>query len=243
MQIRIALALTDEPICGVHLIHRLNIKRPGTKNPVLNTLHQKSLIDFHLETEGSVRKKTYFLTDNGLTHLREQLADWSTCCMKCSSIPQRIIKTFKELFVIKNTDTIFITFKDSEIQHYFEGAKIFYSNKENMEPNSFDVIINFLGVGFLWGKGFSDLTSYIKILYQSLHDNGQLITVEFEKSNNILAQILFVDIFGMQETAGLDSKTLTEIFVKTGFKNVTVTARDGLLYAIGNKNAVGDSKK
>lgn len=235
LQLKIVLALRDDSLCGVDLMKRLHLKSPGTIYPVLNTLHNKKYIDYNLESEGIIRKKKYFITDFGLNQIKDQLSDWSLGCLRCSTTSERILKTLKDLYEFKITDKILCSFKDIEIQNFLTNYHVQYSNKDINKNDTFDLIINFIGVGLLWGKENTELTTYVKSLYQSLRNNGKLITIEFQKTDNILAQILFVDVLGLQEPAGLSADRLNEVLVGSGFKDIKITSREGLLYAIGQK--------
>lgn len=235
LQLKVVLALRDDSLCGVDLMERLHLKSSGTIYPVLNTLRNKKYIDYNLESDGIVRKKKYFITDYGLSQIKDQLSDWSSCCLRCSTTSERILNTLKDLYEFKTTDKILCSFKDNEIQNFLINYDVEYSNKDINKPDTFDLIINFIGVGFLWGKENAELTTYVKSVYQSLRDNGKLVTIEFEKSNSVLAQILFVDVLGLQETAGLSIDRLNKILVETGFKDIKITPKEGLLYAIGQK--------
>ena len=93
----------------------------------------------------------------------------------------------------------------------------------------------FLGVGCLIGKEPTDITNYLTQLYLSLRKGGVLLALEVEKTDNMFSQILFGDIFGLKEPAGLHQNELSAILEKTGFTNPSITAKIGLLYAVAKK--------
>ena len=95
--------------------------------------------------------------------------------------------------------------------------------------------LSFLGVGCLIGNETSDIANYVNQLYLSLKKGGVLLAIETEKTDNMFSQILFEDVFGLKEPPGLHPDELRAVLEKTGFTNLSITSKMGLLYAVAQK--------
>ena len=79
------------------------------------------------------------------------------------------------------------------------------------------------------------LADYVNKLYTCLRKGGRLLAIETEKSDNMFSQILFEDVFGLNEPPGLSLKELRRVLEQAGFMDISVTSKMGLLYATAQK--------
>ncbi len=235
LQAKIMMHLRDEQLCGVDLMKRLKIKSPGTIYPVLDVLKKKGLIDFKVETNGAARKKVYFLTDIGIEKIHDRLTSSVKFCCDTSKHIINIRKTLQELVNIERRQKVLCTLEHEELQRYLKGADTTFSSDLKVPPDTYDLALSFLGVGCIIGKETSDIADYVNQLYLSLKRGGRVLVIESEKTDNMFSQILFEDVFGLKEPPGLQPDELRAVLEKTGFSNVSVVAKMGLLYAVAQK--------
>ena len=235
LQAKIMMLLREEQLCGVDLMKRLRIKSPGTIYPVLEVLRRKGLIDFKLEIKGAARKKIYYLTDIGKQKMRDHLSSSVKFCCDTSNYVSKILKTVQELVQIKRHQRVLSTLDHEEIKLFLKSADTTYSTDLKVTPNTYDLSLCFLGVGCLIGRETSDIADYMNQLYLSLKKMGLVLAIEVERTTNMFSQILFEDVFGLKEPPGLEQNELRAVLEKTGFVNVSVTSKMGLLYAVGQK--------
>jgi DNA-binding PadR family transcriptional regulator len=235
LQAKIMMLLREEQLCGVDLMKRLKIKSPGTIYPVLDALKRKGLIDFKIETKGATRKKIYFPTETGIQKTHDHLSSSVKFCCDTTNHINKILKTVQDLIEIKRKEKILSTIDHDEIKRFLKGADVTYSNDLQVPASTFDKALSFLGVGCLIGNETSNIANYVKQLYMSLKKGGVLLAIETEKTDNMFSQILFEDVFGLKESPGLKQNELRVVLEKTGFTNLSVTAKMGLLYTVGQK--------
>jgi len=236
LQAKIMMILRDEQLCGVDLMKRLRIRSPGTIYPVLDVLRKKGLIDFKVETAGAARKKVYFLTDIGMQRMHDHLTSSVKFCCDTFSHISKIIKTMQQLVEIKRHQRVLCTLDHEEMKHFLKGADTTFSSDLKVPFHTYDLALSFLGVGCLIGKETSDIADYVNQLYVSLKKGGLLLAIEIEKTDNMFNQMLFEDVFGLKEPPGLYQDDLTTLLEKTGFTNISVMAKMGLLYAVAQKH-------
>ncbi len=235
LQAKIMMLLREEQLCGVDLMKRLRIKSPGTIYPVLDVLRTKGLIDFKVETKGAVRKKVYFLTEVGTQKTRDHLTSSVKYCCDTSEHVNKILEIVGGLIEINRKEKVLSTLDHDELKRFLKGADVTYSSDLQVSANTFDKALSFLGVGCLIGNETSDIANYVSQLYLSLKKGGVLLAIETEKTDSMFSQILFEDVFGLKEPPGLHPDELRAVLEKTGFANVSVTAKMGLLYAVAQK--------
>ncbi|HSQ49316.1 MAG TPA: PadR family transcriptional regulator [Candidatus Deferrimicrobiaceae bacterium] len=235
LQAKIMMLLREEQLCGVDLMKRLKIKSPGTIYPVLDVLKTKGLIDFKVETNGAARKKIYFLTGIGVQKTHDHLTSSVKFCCDTSEHVNKILGTMNGLIEINRKEKVLSTLDNDELKRFLKGAEVTYSSDLQVSPNTFDKALSFLGVGCLIGNETSDIANYVNQLYLSLKKGGILLAIETEKTDSMFSQILFEDVFGLKEPPGLHANGLRDVLEKTGFINVSITAKMGLLYAVAQK--------
>ncbi len=236
LQAKIMMLLREEQLCGVDLMKRLRIKSPGTIYPVLDVLRTKGLIDFKVEANGATRKKIYFLTELGIEKMHDHLTSSVKFCCDTSNYVNKILENVKSLIEIKRREKVLSTLDHDELKLFLKGADATYSSDLKVSANTFDTAMSFLGVGCLIGKK-DDITNCVNQLYASLKKGGRLLAIETEKTDNMFSQILFEDVFGLNETPGLHKEELRAILEKAGFTDVSVTSKMGLLYAVARKDS------
>ncbi len=237
LQAKIMMLLREEQLCGVDLMKRLRIKSPGTIYPVLDILRTKGLIDFKLEINGATRKKIYFLTELGIEKMRNHLASSVKFCCDTSNYVNKILENVKSLIEIKPREKVLSTLDHDELKRFLKSADTTYSNDLQIPANTFDTAMSFLGVGCLIGKN-EDITKCVNQLYASLKKDGRLLAIETEKTDNMFSQILFEDVFGLNEPPGLQQDELRTILVNAGFIDISITSKMGLLYVVARKGSV-----
>jgi DNA-binding PadR family transcriptional regulator len=237
LQMKIAILLRDQPLCGVDIMKRLNINSPGTIYPVLEILTEKGFINYELEVVGSVRKKIYSLTKLGERKLKEQLSGWlNASCINWPTCSEVMLPTIKDLVSIKSDEKVLCTVAYDDVKRFLRDAEVTYSYDLEVEPGSFDIAISFLGVGCLLGRRMSAVSSYTNLLYRSLRRGGRLVIIETEKSDNIFTRIVFEDMIGLKEPAGLTSEELQKTLRDQGFQKIRILRKQGLLYGTASKN-------
>jgi DNA-binding PadR family transcriptional regulator len=234
LQAKIMMLLREEQLCGVDLMKRLRIKSPGTIYPVLEVLRTKGLIDFKVQTNGATRKKFYFLTKLGIEKMHDHLASSVKFCCDTSNYVNKILDTVKSLIEIKRREKVLSTLDHDELKLFLKGADATYSSDLQVPASKFDTAMSFLGVGCLIGKN-DDITGCINQLYASLKKGGRLLAIETEKTDNMFSQILFEDVFGLNEPPGLRQDELRTILRQAGFIEISVSSKMGLLYAVAQK--------
>ncbi len=235
LQAKILLILRDEQLCGIDIMKRLKIKSPGTIYPVLETLKNKGLIEYKIETKGAIRRKIYFLTSTGKEQIRDHLIRSARFCCDITSHIGTILDGAKGLVEITRHQKVLSTLEYDELRKYFKGADLTFSGDLDLPSESYDVAISFVGVGCLIGKESTDIINYMQALYQTLKSGGSLLAIETEKTDNIFARILFQDVFAVKEQPGLDKESLSIVLEKVGFKKISVLSKNGLLYAVAHK--------
>jgi len=238
LQARIMMLLREEQLCGVDLMKRLRIKSPGTIYPVLDVLRTKGLIDFKVEAAGAARKKIYFLTDIGIRRMHDHLSSSVKFCCDTSNYVGKIMEVLKELVEIKRREKVLSTLDHDELKCFLRNADVTYSSDLKVPTDTYDKALSFLGVGCLIGRETSDIATHVNQLYASLKKGGILLAIETEKTDNMFSQILFEDVFGLEDPPGLNKNELRAILEKAGFTTLSVTAKMGLLYAVAKKPSV-----
>lgn len=213
---------------------RLRIKSPGTIYPVLDVLRTKGLIDYKAETNGATRKKIYFLTELGKNKMHDHLTSSVKFCCDTTNYINKILENVKSLIEIKRHEKVLSTLDHNELKRFLKSADTTYSNDLQVSANTFDTAMSFLGVGCLIGKK-DEITNCVNQLYASLKKGGRLLAIETEKTDNMFSQILFQDIFGLNEPPGLHQDELKTILMRAGFTDISITSKMGLLYAIAQK--------
>lgn len=240
LQAKIMLILREEPLSGVDMMKRLRLS-PGTIYPVLFELSNKQLVNHRIEKIGTIQKKIYFLTDSGRQQIREYLVSSARMfCCDASLHLKRILQNVNELIEIKRDQKVLATLKNDEVEHFLANtnatiSNITYFDNLNVPPNSFDIVLSFLGVGCLMGNEILDTESYILRLNKSLKKEGVLLAIEIEKTDNIFAKILFQDIVGLKEMPGLGRDQLKNFLHRAGFTRIKVINKSGILYATSYK--------
>jgi hypothetical protein len=79
------------------------------------------------------------------------------------------------------------------------------------------------------------LKVYVAQLHRTIRNNGSLLIIEIEKSDNIFTRLFFEDIIGFKEPPGLSRDELVKCLGDSGFENIEVTCKSGLLYSISKK--------
>ncbi len=235
LQAKIMMLLREEQLCGVDLMKRLRIKSPGTIYPVLEALRTKGLIDYKSQTNGAARKKVYFLTETGTKKMHDHLTSSVKFCCDTSEHVNKILGIVQELVEIKRREKVLSTLDHEELKRFLRGADVTYSSDLKVPADTYDTALSFLGVGCLIGNESSSIVDYVNQLYRSLRAGGRLLAIETEKTDNMFSQILFEDVFGLKEPPGLHEDELRAVLQKTGFTNISVTAKMGLLFAIAQK--------
>ena len=235
LQAKIMMLLRDEKLCGVDIMRKLRIKSPGTIYPVLEALRKKRFIDYKVEAAGAVRKKVYFLTENGRQQIREHLVRSARFCCDVSLHINRILENMKGLIEIKRHQKVLCTLEYEEVKRSLKGADVTFSYDLNVPSDTYDAALCLLGVGCLMGKEPSDIADYVGRLYKSLRRGGYLLVIEIEKTDNLFTRILFEDVFGLKEPPGLLKEELKSILEKIGFKATEMISKSGLLYAVAQK--------
>lgn len=236
LQAKIMMLLREEELCGVDLMKRLRLKSPGTIYPVLDNLRTKGLIDYKTQTNGATRKKIYFLTETGTEKMRNHLTSSMKFCCDTSNYVNKILQHLQDLIEIQRHEKVLSTLDHDELKRFLKGADATYSSDIKVPASTFDTALSFIGVGCLIGNDVSDITGCMNKLYTCLRKGGRLIAIETEKSDNMFSQILFADVFGLSEPPGLTRDELRLILEKTGFKDIVVISKMGLLYATAQKN-------
>jgi DNA-binding PadR family transcriptional regulator len=234
LQAKIMMLLREEQLCGVDLMKRLRIRSPGTIYPVLDALKTKGLIDYKVESYGSTRKKSYFLTERGTAKIHDHLTSSVKFCCDTSNYVDKILENIKGLIEIKRREKVLSTLDHEELKRFLKGADATYSSDLKVPDHTFDTAMSFLGVGCLIGKK-DDINNSVNQLFASLKKGGRLLAIETEKTDNIFSQILFEDVFGLTEPPGLQQDELRTVLKQAGFTDVSVTSKSGLLYAIARK--------
>ncbi len=235
LQAKIMMTLRDKKLCGVDLMSQLRIKSPGTMYPVLELLRKKGLIDFKVEINGAVRKKTYFLTDFGEQEIRDHLTRSAKFCCDISKYLAKILENAGGLVEIKRHQKVLSTLDYDVVRRFLKAGDVTFSNDLKVPADSYDVALSFLGVGILIGQERADAADYVKQLYRLLKKGGKLLIIEIEKTDNIFSEILLEDFLGVGETPGLHSEDLKSILIKNGFTTKEIISRRGLLYAVALK--------
>jgi DNA-binding PadR family transcriptional regulator len=235
LQAKIMMLLREEQLCGVDLMKRLRLKSPGTIYPVLDNLRTKGLVDFKVETNGATRKKIYFLTETGTKKMRNHLTSSMKFCCDTSNYVNKILENVQNLIEIKRHEKVLSTLDHDELKRFLKGAHATYSSDVQVKAGAFDTTLSFIGVGCLIGNDTSDITEYVNKLYACLRKGGRLLAIETEKSDNMFSQILFEDVFGLNEPPGLSRDALKLILEQAGFTGISVTSKMGLLYATAQK--------
>lgn len=237
LQEKIMVILKNETLCGVDIMDRLRIRSPGTIYPVLDDLRSKQLVDYRVETSGPTRRKMYFLTSTGEHQIREHLSHSArTFCCDASLHMDGMLSNVKELVDIKPDYKILCTFEHDEVKKFLRGYDVTFSHDLDVPQRMYDLALCFLGVGCLIGKESADMSKYLRLLKRSLKNGGLLLAVEIEKTDNIFAKIFFEEIVGLKHFPGLEKSELKEILKKTGFDDVRVAVKSGLLYALSHND-------
>lgn len=213
---------------------RLRLKSPGTIYPVLDTLHTKGLINYKVQTNGATRKKIYFLTELGTQKMQDRLASTVKFCCDTSIYVNKILENVKSLIEIKRHEKILSTLDHDELKLFLKSADTTYSSDLNVPAGTFDTAMSFLGVGCLIGKN-DDITKCVNQIYASLRKGGRLLAIETEKTDNMFSQILFQDVFGLNEPPGLPQEGLKSVLQQAGFADISITSKMGLLFAVAYK--------
>jgi len=215
----------------------LGIKSPGTIYPALEELKRKEMIDFHLETMGAVRKKTYDLTVKGKMYLRESMTSSAKMfCCDTSLYVETVLRDAKGIIDIKRHQKVMSTLDYIDLRGFLNGADVTYITEVDKTTGQYDVILSFTGVGCLIGRGQKNLPQYFASLRPKLREGGQLLVVEIERTDNLFARIFFKDIRSMSKPPGMSSKELEDILSIAGFNNVVVTPKSGLLYGLAKSD-------
>jgi DNA-binding PadR family transcriptional regulator len=235
LQAKIMMALREKRLCGVDLMSQLRIKSPGTIYPVLELLRKKGLVDFKVETNGAVRKKVYFLTTSGKQEIRDHLTRSAKFCCDISKYITKILEDAEGLVEIKRHQKVLSTLDYEAIRRFLKAGDVTFSNDLKVPTDSYDMALSFLGVGILIGQERADAADYVKHLYGILKNDGQLLVIEIEKTDNIFSQILLEDFLGVGEIPGLQPEDLKSILEKNGFTTKEIISKKGLLYAVAQK--------
>ncbi len=236
LQEKILVALLQEPLCGVDLMKRLRIRSPGTIYPALEALRSRRLIDYRLETSGSVRRNVYSLTADGRGRLRRQLAQSArTYCCDPTLHMDRILGDAKGFLHVRAGQRVLSTLEFDAIKRALPGAEIAFSHDLDVAPDRYDWAVSFLGVGLLMGRGAPEISDYVRRLHRALKRGGSLLLVEVEKTDNVFARVFFEDVVGLTEAPGMDRERLALLLGRAGFTAVDVASRSGLLYALARK--------
>ncbi|MCW4028432.1 MAG: PadR family transcriptional regulator [Candidatus Bathyarchaeota archaeon] len=235
LQAKIMMLLREEELCGIDIMKRLRLKSPGTIYPVLENLRTKGLIDYKTETNGATRKKIYFLTETGTKKMHDHLTSSMKFCCDTSNYVNKILGNIQGLIEINRHEKVLSTLDHNELKRFLKGADITYSSDLKVPADTFDTALSFIGVGCLIGNTDSDITDCLRKLHASLKKGGHLLAIETEKTDNMFSQILFEDVFGLNKPPGLCRDELKQILEKTGFRDIVVTAKMGLLYATAQK--------
>ena len=220
LQAKIIMLLREEQLCGLDIMKKLRLKSPGTIYPALEVLRTKGLIDFKVETKGATRKKNYFLTELGIEKMHNHLTNSVKFCCDTSIYVNKILENVKSLIEVKRREKVLSTLDHNELQRFLKAADVTYSSDLRVPPNTFDIAMSFLGVGCLIGNNAYDITNSVNQLYASLKRGGRLLVIETEKTDNMFSQILFEDVFGLNEAPGLHKDELRELLTQAGFTDV-----------------------
>jgi DNA-binding PadR family transcriptional regulator len=236
LQTRIMVALREKEMSGKSLMKALRINSPGTIYPVLEILRERGLISYRVERLGSVRKKISFLTDFGKDHLRRLLmsaAKWYCCDVSIHM--SRILSLVEELIDVGPEAKVLSTFEHESVSALLPKSKITFFEELPLPENGFDLALSFLGVGCIMGKESEEIKDYATQLYCSLIPGGNLLIVEIEKTDNMFAEILFSEMFGLVDAPGMTQEETEKILNDIGFEGVQVRASEGIIIASASK--------
>ncbi|MFW9767226.1 MAG: helix-turn-helix transcriptional regulator [Candidatus Thorarchaeota archaeon] len=236
LQVKIMMALRSKQMTGTELMEKLGINSPGTIYPALETLRERGLIEQRTERTGSVRRKIASITETGAAELRNHLMSSARLfCCDVSLHMKRIIEVVRELVKIRPGQRILSTFEHEEVKRAYRQSNVTYSYNLDELSDTYDIVLSFLGVGCLIGKEVQEIWNYAHRLYRVLKEDGTLLIVEIEKTENVFAEVLFNDVFGLDESPGISTEELEEILTEVGLKDIHVTSKAGILYAVSKK--------
>jgi DNA-binding PadR family transcriptional regulator len=231
------MLLRERSLCGKDLMGELRIKSPGTIYPALEELKRKGMIDFRLEISGAVRRKTYDLTDSGRKHLRDSMSSSvKMFCCDISLYAETVLRDAKGIIEVRKHQKVLSTLDFVDLRGFLNGADVTYASELDMIVDQYDVILTFTGVSCLIGRKEKDLTKYLASLRPKLREEGQILVVEIERTDNLFARIFFEDIRKMSRQPGMSSKELEGILSLAGFNHVMVLSKSGLLYGLARKD-------
>jgi hypothetical protein len=99
----------------------------------------------------------------------------------------------------------------------------------------YDVVLNFLGAGCILKTTLNEIADYLKSVNELLQNDGTLVCIEIERTDNIFARFFFEKIFGLEVIPGLEKEELRNILEGIGFDDVQVISEEGLLFAFCTK--------
>ncbi|MFW9851298.1 MAG: helix-turn-helix transcriptional regulator, partial [Candidatus Thorarchaeota archaeon] len=211
LQTKILVSLRDREMTGMELMKNLRIKSPGTIYPVLEVLRERGLISQREERDGSIRRKISFLTDEGNRHLRRHLmasAKWY-CCDVAEPM-NKILSLVGNKIDVKSNTKVLSTFEHEGVKALLDGSKVVFSEDLSLPLGEFDLVLSFLGIGCIMGKENEEINAYASQLYRTLKPGGSIIILEIEKTDNIFAEILFREMFGLDVPPGMSGEELKE---------------------------------
>ncbi|GCC11401.1 transcriptional regulator PadR-like family protein [archaeon] len=237
LQSKVMLLLKEEPLCGTDLMKKLDINSPGTIYPVLHSLEKKGLIFFETERTGRARKKVYKLTEVGVKELNQMLTTWTrlTCC-DWSFYIKRFIHVVNNYTVIKKGEKILCTLDADLTKEWLKEADVTsHFDLENMKSNYYDKIISFIGVGTVMKRVETDAAYYLSRMQEALKEDGIMVALEIEKTDNLWAERYFVEISGFKEHPGMVRDEFESVLGKVGFKDILVYEAGGVLVSVSKK--------
>ncbi len=237
LQAKIMLLLRENPMCGVELMKKLNIKSPGTIYPTLHSLERKGLIFHEIVRTEAAKKKIYKITPKGVQELSRLLSSWTklTCC-DWSAYIKRFINVINRYISIKKGEKILCTLDAKLTKEWLKDANVTYQfDLKNLKQNFYDKIISMIGVGTIMERKETSTIYYLSRLKKALKNGGILVALEIERTDNIWAEKYFVEIMGFKEHPGMTKDEFREILEKVGFKDVQVHSVSGILVSISSK--------
>ncbi len=236
LQARVLVTLRDEPICGVDLMDRLVISSPGTIYPVLDSLRTKQLVECRTEENGALRKKVYSLTQFGEEQLHEYLTTMvNVFCSDMHTHIDKIVERFMALLDVDHRQRVLCTLDYEGIRYFLRGNSVTFSHNLSEVEGLYDVVLNFLGAGCILKNTLNEIADYLKSVNELLQNDGTLVCIEIERTDNIFARFFFEKIFGLEVIPGLEKEELRNILEGIGFDDVQVISEEGLLFAFCTK--------
>ncbi|OPY31782.1 MAG: Transcriptional regulator PadR-like family protein [Methanomassiliicoccales archaeon PtaU1.Bin124] len=226
------LLLNGRSMYGKEMMKELKLKSPGTIYPVLDDLTAKGLIHFHVEISGSVRKKIYDLTPKGKKQLRASITSTAKLfCCDLSLYLDTIMRDARPMVDIKKHEKVYSTLDLVDMRGLTNGAEIVYPST-GRTGEKFDAVLTFTGINCLMGEKKVDIIAHLRSVRSLLRNNGRLLVVEIERTDNLFARIFFNDVSKLSKLPGTTVAELEMALISAGFDRPKVVSKSGLVYGL-----------